>query len=718
MTGQHPPPGPEHQASIVQPRLAQAMNHHLAGRLQEAELLYRQILKEDPNHADALHMFGVLAHQQGAFAVAVECLSRAVALRPGLIEAHYNLGNALKTLGQKSQALECYRQVVRLGSHLPEALLFVGNGFKELGSLEEAITCYRRAIALNSGFTAAWGALGAALKEQKSWVEARDATLMALRLQPDDADLLFTLGLIAIETRNLDEAQTHLRRGLSIRPDAPEALCNLGLVLLEHNRVDEAIHSLERALELKPDYPEALSNLGTAFQEQGRYEEAIDLYTRALTLKPDLPEIRSNMGHALQELGRLEEAVEQLQLALAQRPNDPGGLNNLGNVYKQQGRYDAAIEAYQKALQQVPDHPEVHANMGALYLEQGQWDQALDWFNRVLAIRPDHPEGHLGLGLYHLTQGALEPGWQHYEWRWRTRGFIHHGHRQPPWQGEPLPGKNLLLHCEQGYGDSIQFIRYVPLVKKATGAKVVVFAPPPLFRLFATVAGIDHLSTHLDQLPACDAQVPLLSLPYLLGTTLATIPASIPYMGADPSLIPFYRDHLRSMPGFKIGIAWRGNPKHKNDYQRSMNPSFLRPLCSVAGCCLVNLQKDPTPAEQAVFAGCDHFIDLSGMLHDFADTAAVVANLDLVIAVDTAIIHLAGAMGKKAWLLLPRVGDWRWLRQREDSPWYPGLRLIRQLTPGQWQHCIDVVVRDLPHLIANPLPRMESSDDPKAHPNL
>ncbi|MBF0108943.1 MAG: tetratricopeptide repeat protein [Magnetococcales bacterium] len=695
MTGpDHSPPGAA--PFPVQPVFAHAMDHHLAGRLQEAEALYRRILQDEPNHADALHMFGVLAHQLGHHEVAVACLDRVIAFRPGFVEAHYNRGNALKSLGQKEQAAKSYRQVVRLGGDVPEALFFVGNGFWELGHRAEALACYRRAVGINPRFAAAFAALGRALKEEGAWVEARQACLDALALSPEDPEVWFTLGLIDIQTRSFPEAEEHLKKCLSLRPEFPEALCNLGLVFLESNRVSEAIGFLQEAIALKPDDSAALSNLGAACQEQGRYEEAIDLYSRALAFKPDVAEIFSNMGYALQELGRLDEAVASLMRAVALSPDDPAAWNNLGNVYKQLGRHDEALAAYQRALRIAPDHPEVHANVGALHLELGRWDEALHWFGRVLEIKPDHPEGHLGLGLYHLTMGDLESGWNDYEWRWRTRNFIHHGHSQPLWMGEPLPGKTLLIHCEQGYGDGIQFIRLVPEARRISGAKgVVLFCPEPLSRLFATMAGIDVRTSRREDLPQCDVQVPLLSLPHRLKTTLATIPAPIPYLAADPALVRVFRDRLALYPGFKVGIAWRGNPRHKNDRQRSMDPALFLPLAALPGCCLVNLQMDVTPTERALFAPCHPFVDVSGMVRDFADTAAVLANLDLVIAVDTAVIHLAGAMGRRAWLLLPHVADWRWLRDRSDSPWYPGLRLLRQGTMGDWRACIDRVADDL-----------------------
>ncbi|MBF0131243.1 MAG: tetratricopeptide repeat protein [Magnetococcales bacterium] len=613
--------------SLAQQRFEGAVAHHRAGRLSEAATLYRQILQENAHHVDALGMLGILAHQQGDNAMAVECLGKAVALRPDWIEAHYNLGNVCKALQRADQAVASYRKVLELGADMPDACFFAGNGLKELGYLEEAVTCYRRAV--------------------------------------------------------------------QVKPDFTDALATLGLTLLELDRVREAVDSLERLLVIAPHHGEALANLGVAYQELRRFDEAIDHYARALRVKPETPEIVSNMGLAFQELGRLDEAEQCFQKGLRIKPDDPTGLNNLGNLYKQQGNFDEAYRVYRQALQLAPNSPEVTTNLGAMLFDQGLLEPAGAAFHQALGLQPDYPEAHLGLGLLHLLQGDFEVGWRYFEWRWKTRNFIHNQYPQPLWHGGRLEGGTILLHCEQGFGDGIQFIRYVPLVKERTGARVVVVCPEPLKRLFATVAGGDAWVTSPGAVFGCDCQAPLMSLPYLMGTTVATIPATIPYLAAEAGAVAVFRERLQSWPGLKVGIAWRGDPRHKNDRNRSMDPSWLTPLCAMAGVRLVNLQKDATAAELALFAGKGDVIDMAGLLDDFSATAALISNLDGVIAVDTAVIHLSGALGVPTWVLLPHVADWRWMLRRTDSPWYPRMRLVRQAVAGEWQGCVAAVMADL-----------------------
>ncbi|MBF0416494.1 MAG: tetratricopeptide repeat protein [Magnetococcales bacterium] len=620
--------------ATIAERLALALERHQSGCLQEAETLYRQILQQDPNHPEALHLFGVLAYQSGHHEVARQCLERALVYRPDGLETHYNLANVYKILGNGERAATHYRRVRALAGAIPQACFYAGNGLKELGCLEDAVACYRQVI---------------------------------------------------------QEA-----------PDHAGAYEQLGWVLVRQRRSEDAVAVLQKALQLVPDHGDVLSNLGAAFHQQGRYETALACFSRALALMPDTPEIVSNMGLALQELGRLEEAEARMRQALAMRPDSEDGLNNLGSIYKQMGRFAEATTVLERVLQLHPDFADAYANLGATYLEMGLGERAKEYFHRALTKDPDHAEAHMGLGFCHLQRGEWALGWRYYEWRWKTRSFIPHPHTQTLWQGESISGKTLLVHCEQGFGDAIQFIRLLPGAKELSRARIVVFCPEPLKRLFATAAGMDHLASSLQELPACDYQVPLLSLAQRCAVTLETIPAVFPYLTVDPGWAAPFREDLSRLPGLKVGISWRGNPRHKNDLRRSMDPRHWLPLFQVEGCFLVNLQKDATPEELQLFAGRDHFINRVRELHDFADTAALIAQLDVVIAVDTAVVHLAGALACPTWVMLPAVADWRWLETGTTSPWYLGMRLLRQTVPGHWESCITEAVTMLSQLVRAP----------------
>ena len=315
--------------------------------------------------------------------------------------------------------------------------------------------------------------------------------------------------------------------------------------------------------------------------------------------------------------------------------------------------------------------------------DQGKLDEAVACYHRALELKPDYADAHLNLSLSSLLTGDFRRGWPEYQWRWKTKRWQQRDRPQPLWDGQPLQGRTILLHAEQGLGDTIQFIRYAPLVKQA-GATVLVECQQPLVRLLAGCRGVDALIGRGDDLPPYDVQAPLLSLPGIFRTSLQTIPVDVPYLFADPGLIAHWRGELGPIAGARIGIAWRGNPEHRNDRTRSLSLRCFESLAGLPGIRLLSLQKG-AGAEQLQEAR-DHFpvTDLGSRLEDFMDTAAVLANLDLVIACDTAVAHLAGALGAAVWVALPFVPDWRWLLDRSDSPWYPTMRLFRQRTPGDW----------------------------------
>ncbi|MBF0630278.1 MAG: glycosyltransferase family protein [Magnetococcales bacterium] len=572
--------------------LERALHHHAAGRLAEAQALYQEILAIHPEHPDALHLLGVVAHQVGRDELALPLIQHALTLRPDHPESHNNLGNVQRRLGHFTDAVASFTRALALKPHYPEAHNNLGNVFREMNRLEEAVTCYHRALTLN--------------------------------------------------------------------PNYADAHVNLGMALWRQGLLAEAVASLQQGIRLAPNVAGGHLNLGNVLVAAGRLNEAVASYRQALTLQPESAEVHMNLGNALVTLESFDEGLHHLHHGLSLNPASARGHYNLGNGYQKMGLPEQAIPHYRQAIR----------------------------------LQPDFPDARFNEGLSHLLLGALTEGWAGYEWRWQSSGFIPHGHTAPPWRGESLAGRTLLLHCEQGFGDSIQFIRFVPRLKMR-GGRVVLWCPPALKRLFSSIEGIDTLVSTVDDLPpACDCQLPLMSLPHVLGVTLETLPASIPYLSAEPELLAEKR--LPSLPGLKVGVVWRGDPRHGNDRHRSLEARALAVLTTVPGCCLIGLQKDVSVTEGAVFAAMgERWLDLSEGLHDFAHTAAVIAQLDLVIGVDTAVVHLAGALGCPAWLLLPRVPDWRWFLDRDDSPWYPGMRLFRQRVRGNWDAVLLDVVQAL-----------------------
>jgi Flp pilus assembly protein TadD len=446
-------------------------------------------------------------------------------------------------------------------------------------------------------------------------------------------------------------------------------LHQLGVAALQQGRLDAAVDLIQRAIAMSPDYAEAYGNLGNILTAQGKIHEAIAAYQKVIAINPKLPEAHSNLGNALRENGQLTEAIAACRQAIALQPRFAKAHGNLANALKEQGKFDEAVAAYHHAI----------------------------------SLNPNSPETHYNLSFALLAKGEFQQGWEEYEWRWKCRDFpsARQNFSQPQWDGSPLNDRTILLHTEQGFGDAIQFVRYLPLVAQR-GGKIILQCQMELQRLFQTIPGNGQIITQGQTLPAFDLHCPLLTLPRLFGTTLATIPKSIPYLHADKTESQKWQHRLAShAPMLKVGLAWAGSTRHKNDRNRSINPATLALLGNIPGIHFFSLQKEnPTPKNQNPPAGME-LIDWTHELKDFADTAALIANLDLIITADTATAHLAGAIGKPVWTLLPFIPDWRWLLDRTDTPWYPSMQLFRQSTPGDWDEVITRVAGALSLFMKN-----------------
>jgi tetratricopeptide (TPR) repeat protein len=508
----------------------------------------------------------------------------------------------------------------------------------------------------------------------------------------------FNLGNALVRLGQPDEAIGCYRKTLDLRPDFLEAQNNLGNLLREQGRLEGAVACYRRVLDLRPNSPDVANNLGIALGEQGRLSEAVACYRRVLELRPDLPEAHNNLGHALERQGRLDEAIACFRGALHRRPDFPKALYNLGNTLAAQRRLDEAVVCYRKALQLSPDYTEACNNLGNVLREQGRLDDAVTWLRRAVALQPDFADAHGNLALALLAQGDWAAGWKEYEWRWQTPPMIgsRRGFAQPQWCGEPAAGLTLLVHAEQGLGDTLQFCRYASLAA-ARGLRVVVEAQKPLVRLLLSLDGVQAVVARGDGLPDFDLHCPMLSMPLALGTTPATIPPAPSYLRADAAEVASWRTRLAALGnrGPRIGLVWAGSPGLPSDRRRSIGPERLAPLLGVPGVHLFSLQKTGPAAPEAF-----PLTDFMDEVADFAATAALVANLDLVVSVDTAVAHLAAAMGRPVWLLDRFDPDWRWLAGGRDSPWYPTLRLFRQPHPGDWDSVLAEVVRDLRKLAA------------------
>jgi tetratricopeptide (TPR) repeat protein len=674
--------------ATISQALAIAVQHHQAGRLQAAEQIYRQILAVEPNHVDALHLLGVLAFQVGRHEAAAEYIGRAIGLNGTIAAFHSNLGNVLKAQGKLDGAVICYRRALELKPDYAEAHYNLAAVFKDQGELDKAAACCRRALDLRADDAETHVSLGNVLNAQGRLDEAVACYRRALDLRPNYAEAHSNLGVVLQEQRKLDEAVACYRRALELEPDHAQTHSNLGVALQEQRKLDEAIACYCRALELKPDYAEAHNNLGNALKDQGNLDNAVACYRRALEVEPDYADAHSNLGNALRERGKLDEAVACCRRALELEPDNAEALNNLGNALKDQGKLDEAVACCRRALELKPDFAEAYNAMGAALNDQGKLDESAACYRRALELKPDYAMAHWNQSLLSLLTEDFERGWAEYEWRWKSKRSQWRGFSQALWEGQPLDGRTILLHAEQGFGDTIQFIRYAAQVKQRGGV-VILECPRPLLSFLRTCARIDRLVGQGEELPTFDVQAPLLSLPGIFRTSLETIPADVPYLFADPDLTGHWRQELGGIAGFKIGIAWQGNPKYQNDRDRSIPLGCFEPLARCSGVRLLSLQKGAGAGQLQNVADRFPVIDLGSRLDEaagaFMDTAAVMISLDLVVTSDTSIAHLAGALGVPVWVALPFIPDWRWLLDRNDSPWYPTMRLFRQESRGDWQ---------------------------------
>jgi tetratricopeptide (TPR) repeat protein len=604
----------------------------------------------------------------------------------GPLDAWLNAALAHHSAGRLDEAERTCRQILTVDPRHAAALHLLGLIEHQRGRPEEAVELIRAAIARNPRDPAFHHNLGNLLRANRP-AEALRCYEQALALAPTSVDTLYNLGNICQELGRLDRAIAYFERALRLRPDAIEFHNNLGAALQDRGRIEDAIACYRRALALQPGSVDALDNLGGAFRLQGRLDDAQDCFARALALRPNRAESLIGLGLVARDRHQVEDAVALYERALAAAPDHPAGLVNLGVALVDLGRPASAIAYYERALAGRPGDSQIHTNLGIALDHLGRHAEALACYECALVLAPDNPTAHFNRAHAWLASGRFAEGWPEYEWRFAAQRYDRKFAR-PAWSGEPLAGKTILIHAEQGFGDALQFIRYVPAVAER-GGRVVLEAPTPLIRLFRSVAGVSEIVAAGDPLPDFDLHCPLLSLPRLFGTTLATIPAQVPYLRVPPAAVGAWAERIGGGPGLRVGLVWSGSLVGVVD-RRPVDLRLLRPLFAIPGMRWFSLQVGDSARDLALLDGAG-IVDLSRELSDFAETAAAMCCLDLVVSIDTAVAHLAGALGRPTWVLLSYHPDWRWLIERTDSPWYPSARLFRQKTPGDWPGVITEV---------------------------
>jgi tetratricopeptide (TPR) repeat protein len=599
----------------------------------------------------------------------------------------FNAGRQWRQAGDLPRAEGAFRELLTFEPTNPEAWQALGSVCREQGKQGEALAAFERAVTLDPEYGQAHNSLGIALLELGRLEEAAVCLERVIELNPDFAVAYNNLGNVYLAQGRKADALLCYQQAVRLHPQFAEAHGNLGNILRELGRHDEALASCQLAVQLKPSFAIGHNHLGAVYAGLRRWEEAAASFRQAIVLFPKYPEAHANLGDVLREQRRWIEAEAALREAVRCRPELAEAHLSLGLVLLDLDRLEAAEASCQDALRLKPVLSAAHQALGMIRMLRGQCQEALDHYASALAIEPREAAAHRNLAIVQLLLGRYESGWAEYEWRWQCAEAANRSFPQPLWDGSPLLGNTVLLHAEQGLGDTLQFVRYAPLVRER-GGRVILACQRALLPLLRNCPGVDELMALGESLPAFDVHAPLISLPRIFGTTLDTIPARVPYLDIDATRTEHWRDELASIEGFKVGIAWQGSPQFRFDRYRSMPLAEFAPLAEVAGVALISLQKGYGSEQVAARRGRLPIIDLGPRLDEsgaFLDTGAVMKNLDLVITSDSATAHLAGALGIPVWLATPYAPDWRWLLDRDDSPWYPTMRLFRQRQRGDWR---------------------------------
>lgn len=633
--------------------LSAALARFQAGDLAGAEALCRDALTADQQNAEALHLFGVIAHRSGRNDIAIGHVRRAVVADESVASYQNTLGYLLRIGGQHTEAIEALQKAIALQEDYADAHNNLGIAYAEAGKLEEAENAYRMALSHRAEFPEAQNNLG---------------------------NLLHRMG-------RAEEALAAYDAATALRPDYAEAYANRGDACFNLGKTDEALEAYRKAAEAAPNWPNGWYKLGNMLFQKNDFEHALQAFRRSIDLNPSQPRCLTNLGATLEKLGQYEEAAMVLRHALVLSPDDIAGLKNLGHVVLKLGHVGEGLHLLRRATELAPDDPDAHYTLGNALLRMERLQEALAAYARVRELQPSTARAYFAPASVLLMNGQYKDGWAAYESRFDMAAYkpnVKNVH-DLLWDGGPLKGRRLLIHVEQGFGDTLEFVRYVSLVRERAGeGKIFLLCEPELRRILETVEGVDEFyELGSDATITYDVQLPLLSLPHRFGTTLESIPNKTPYLKVPLGT----KAKVRRRKETKIAVAfvWAGRPTHSDDRFRSCTVNWFAKLFDIPGVDFHSIQWGPRAAELEPHLKRQNVSSMTDKLTDFAETAAIIDQVDLIISIDSAVAHLAGALGKPVWTILPFGGEWRWLFRREDSPWYPNMRLFRQPILGDWR---------------------------------
>ncbi|MRW82490.1 tetratricopeptide repeat protein [Pseudoduganella sp. FT26W] len=720
--------------SHVEQLFRQAIQYHSDGNLAQALQAYEQVLRLDPNHFDALHNTGIAAFQSGNFDAAASFIRSALKVDADHAGAHSNLGNALRELQFMDDALQSYDRALALTGDDANTLFNRAVTLQSLMRNDEALQAYDQVLALAADDDQAWNNRALLLWQARQYDLALLNADQALQLNPQAPDAHLNRGNILRDTGNPDSAEHSYRQALALAPEYPDAHYNLGRLLLAQGRADEALQAHDEALRLQPQLVQAQRQRALALQQLQRTEDAQQAEQAALALQGQLLAAYRQQAHRLGQLAQhgsaaalyaaaleLDSSDTELQqlhaaaldnskqhdavltslrhaLALKMERAARHGAAELVADTDQEKDYEKARVALEKLIKMAPNNPLAYINLGSILNKLGFNDQALASYDRALAMDANLPLAMWNRSLLLLARGDYERGWQGYEYRWVAKDLALSKAKRhflkPQWTGrESLKGKTILLHAEQGLGDAIQFSRFAKTIQQR-GARVVLEVWAPLIPLMRTLEGVDQLiESGTDRPPAFDYHIPLLSLPHALNTRIDTIPSAPFYLRSDPAKREQWSAELGFSTKLRVGVVWSGSATHGNDHNRTLPLSALAPLFN-EDYEFICLQKEIRPADKELLDTLP-VRQVSHLLNNFGDTAALCDLMDVVITVDTSVAHLAGALGKPFWVMLPTPFEWRWLEHGSTNPWYPSATLFRQRQIGDWAPVVNDVIAAL-----------------------
>ncbi len=665
---------PAIRGPAIQALLQHATNLQQRGQLTEAEAICTEILRVQTDHAATLRLLGTIRVQGRDWAGAAQIVGRLILADPHNAQTHSDHGTILKLLNQWDSALASYEEAVRLDPNLAEAHCGRADILFALRRYQDAIAAYDRAIVA----------------------------------KPDHAKAYYNRGVVLGELEQRQDALASYRQAVRIKPAYSLAHGNCGVLLEQLGQLDAALESYDRAIEADPRDARALSNRGNLLRKLDRMDAALESCDRAIAIMPNLAQAHYNRSAVLWDLDRSTEALDACNQAISLHPGFVEAYSLRGNLLREFTRWDEALASFSSALSIQPQYADAYCNRGAVLSQLRRIDEALKDYDKAIELTPDHVPAHWNRAYALLLQGDFARGWIEHEWRRRHEHLQIHDTRDSPaplWLGEdPIAGKKILLHSEQGLGDTIQFCRYATLLANL-GAVVILRVQSPLLSLLSNLDGVTQVLGESEQSPVCDMQCPLMSLPLAFKTTLDTVPSHVPYLRPDAQKVAFWKRTLGPKRIIRVGLVWSGGVTASRTVDRSRNRRRNIPLVKLmplmqCGVEFYSLQKgEPAVSELSALKiqhrDAPNIIDFTHLLHDFSDTAALIENLDLVISVDTSTAHLAGALGKPVWILNRFDTCWRWLLDRVDSPWYPTLKLYRQRREGDWDNIISQVANDL-----------------------